>query len=151
MTCRNGKTFKKDRQNYYVIEGVTDINAQNLASVSAYINKAPIQQTENVQAFSSNVQNASVDIETSDGNIAHESDNVTTTARDVVESVQDCNRCVTLILKADKIAFFTSYIIIDNIMILWYNIIKSCTAGRFGRRGKGICIFRSSKAFFMFL
>ena len=37
--------------------------------ISAYIEKAPVQQTENVQALSSNVQNASDDTETFNNSI----------------------------------------------------------------------------------
>ena len=59
------KISKRIDGTFYVVEAVADTNAQSLAVVSAYIEKAPKQQTENVQAFSSNVQNASADSEAS--------------------------------------------------------------------------------------
>ena len=63
------KLSKKVDGTYYVVEAVPDTNAKSLAVISAYIEKAPIQQTENVQAFSSNVRNASAVIEASNKNI----------------------------------------------------------------------------------
>lgn len=60
------KLSKRIDGTYYVVEAVPDTKAKSLAVVSAYIKKTPAQQTENVQAFSPNVRNDSVDTEVSD-------------------------------------------------------------------------------------
>lgn len=70
------KLSKKVDGTYYVVEAVPDTNAKKLAIVSAYINKSPIQQTENVQALSSNVRNDSADIEASDDIVSQSNNNV---------------------------------------------------------------------------
>ena len=72
------KLSKRVDGTYYVVEAVPDTKAKSLAVVSAYIEKAPKQQTENVQAFSSNVQNGSADNDTSNVIVAEENKIVNT-------------------------------------------------------------------------
>lgn len=70
------KLSKRIDGTYYVVEAVPDANAKRLMVVTAYIKKASTQQTENVRALSSNVRNASVDVEASDNNISPNTQNV---------------------------------------------------------------------------
>lgn len=75
------KLSKRVDGTYYVVEAVPDTNAKSLAVVSAYIKKAPAQQTENVQAFSSNVRNDSADTGISDNIISQDDDTVNSSVR----------------------------------------------------------------------
>ncbi|MDY6315371.1 MAG: hypothetical protein SPL89_09450 [Clostridia bacterium] len=70
------KLSKKVDGTYYVVEAVPDTRAKSLAVVSAYIEKAPARQTEDVQAPSYNVRNASDNTGTSTNIISQEVQNV---------------------------------------------------------------------------
>lgn len=80
------KMSKKVDGTYYVVEAVPDTKNKSLAIVSCYIKKAPNQQTENVQALSSNVRNASADIEAI-SSISQDADIVNKSIRNNVENV----------------------------------------------------------------
>ena len=60
------------------MEAVQDTKTNSLAVISAYIEKAPTQQTENVQALSWNARNASADVEASNKSISQSGNDVNT-------------------------------------------------------------------------
>lgn len=105
------KLSKRIDGTYYVVEAVPDTNAKRLAVVSAYIKKAPVQQTENVQAPSSNVRNDSVDTEASNNIVSRENNIVNNSVRGdakndthAVDNAQSIRRAISSIRKGESVS-----------------------------------------------
>lgn len=126
------KLSKRIDGTYYVVEAVPDTNAKRLAVVSAYIKKAPVQQTENVQAPSSNVRNDSVDTEASNNIVSRENNIVNNSVRGdakndthAVDNAQSIRRAISSIRKGESVSLEYVRNVVDALLTNRKEAIKA--------------------------